>query len=102
VIGFAIGVAICAAATVAARRWPVIEFALWVSWSAFSAIGALVNFASGDTGWAVYFAALSGLYAYWAWRWWRRRKNRKPSRVLGVVRDLGHRLTVTPVRAPAP
>lgn len=40
------------------------------------------------------------LGAWWLWRN-RRRKDRKPSKVAGVVRDLGHRLTVAPVPAGA-
>lgn len=28
------------------------------------------------------------------WHWWRRRRRGRPSRALGVVRDLGHRLAV--------
>ena len=31
------------------------------------------------------------------WHWWRRRRKGKPSRVLGLVRSLGHRLTVVAV-----
>ena len=31
------------------------------------------------------------------WHWWRRRRQGKPSRVLGLVRNLGHKLTVVPV-----
>jgi hypothetical protein len=44
----------------------------------------------------VFNAACAG---YWAWVLWsgRKRKDRKPSRVLGVVADLGHRLAVHPV-----
>lgn len=33
------------------------------------------------------------------WHWWRRRRQGKPSRVLGLVRDLGHKLTVVNIPA---
>lgn len=33
------------------------------------------------------------------WHWWRRRRQGKPSRVLGLVRDLGHKLGVVAVPA---
>lgn len=46
---------------------------------------------------SVFSAGCAGYYAWCAWRTWRRRRKGKPSRVLGVVRDLGHRLTVVPV-----
>jgi NhaP-type Na+/H+ or K+/H+ antiporter len=57
--------------------------------------GAAVS-AGGSTFWTVFNAACAG---YWAWVLWsgRKRKDRKPSRVLGVVADLGHRLAVHPV-----
>ena len=32
------------------------------------------------------------------WHWWRRRRKGKSSRVLGLIRSLGHRLVVVPVR----
>ena len=46
---------------------------------------------------ACYFAAIAALNLWIVWDWWRRRKQRKPSRVLGLVRNLGHKLTVVPV-----
>ena len=33
------------------------------------------------------------------WSWWRRRRQGKPSRVLGLVQDVGHKLAVVNVPA---
>lgn len=69
------------------------------------AAGAVVNviYAVGTLlygekpGLSVMFAALAGFWAWCAWKTWRRRRKGKPSRVLGLVKNLGHRLTVVPV-----
>lgn len=42
-------------------------------------------------------AAATAFCGWCAIQFWRRRKDRKPSRILGVVRNLGHRLAVVPV-----
>lgn len=43
---------------------------------------------------------VAGVVEAWiVWQWWRRRRQGRPSRVLGVIRDMGHRLTVEPVGA---
>lgn len=63
--------------------------------NAMYAVGTLVL---SDKPWlSVMWAAAAGFFAWSAWRNWRKRKRRKPSRVLGVVRNLGHRLAVVPV-----
>ena len=45
-------------------------------------------------------AILTGRCIRVIWHWWRRRRQGKPSRVLGLVRNMGHRLAVVaiPVR----
>lgn len=62
---------------------------------AMHAVGTLLL---SDAPWlSVLWAAAAGVFAWSAWRNWRKRRRRKPSLVLGVVRNLGHRLTVAPV-----
>lgn len=45
--------------------------------------------------------ASAGILAWLAWREWRRGRQGRPSRLLGRVRNLGHRLVVTPEPVPA-
>lgn len=48
--------------------------------------------------WSAVGYALAG-FALILWDWWKRRGRRDVERVLGVVRDLGHRLAVVPAGA---
>ena len=43
--------------------------------------------------------AIAALCARIIWAWWRRRRKGKPSRVLGLVKDLGHKLGVVAIPA---
>lgn len=52
--------------------------------------------------WSISDGLTAAGWAYIAWRLWRDGRKRRPSRVAGVVRNLGHRLTVAPVPAGSP
>ena len=63
-----------------------------------SLLGAAVAIADRSTFGTIANGSLAGFFAWLLWTG-RNRKDRKPSRILGVVRDLGHRLTVQPIPA---
>lgn len=63
--------------------------------------GALVAFTGGWTILGVACGIPAALSAWTLWQWWRRRRQGKPSRVLGVIRDVGHKLVVAPVAGDA-
>lgn len=67
----------------------------WVCWSVWVGGYGLIRLIEGHMFAGVVNAALAGVYAWLAWKH-RNRKDRKPSKVLAKVRDLGHRLVVTP------
>ena len=48
---------------------------------------------------AITNAVVGFLCARVVWHWWRRRRQGKPSRVLGLVHDLGHKLGVVNIPA---
>ena len=85
-----------AIAAVVGRPWPAIVLPLTVgvmcaSYAVREAIG-------GD--WPMCFsdAIIAAMAARILWHWWRARRKGTPSRVLGLVRDLGGKLAVVPVR----
>jgi hypothetical protein len=79
------------------------RFERWIDWFylIWTGGGAILAMVAGDTPAILVNGALA---AFFAWELWRNRprRKRKPSRVTGVVRDLGHRLTVAPVPAGGP
>ncbi|WP_088319886.1 hypothetical protein [Kineosporia sp. R_H_3] len=89
------------------RRNPDAADILVASIYAAFAVGNLVSgvhyLLTGQTLRAGLSAGMAGWMAYCAWEVWKNRKNRKRrgARVLAKVRDLGHRLVVAPVLAPA-
>lgn len=72
--------------------WSFWTLAFWAAWYATLAI---INMVSNDV--PLTTAADGGFAAWCAYLAWKRRKprQRKPSKALGMVRDLGHRLVVT-------
>lgn len=76
------------------RATPFSPFDLWTMTSIFGA-ASVVGAVTGDFPPGVFVAA--GFSAWCAYKAWKRRKprQRKPSKVAGMVRDLGHRLVVT-------
>lgn len=58
---------------------------------------AITDMLEGQSVSMTIFTVLAGLHLWIIWRWWTRRRKGKPSRVLGLVRNLGHRLVVVPV-----
>jgi hypothetical protein len=74
------------------QPWSLRLLAFWATWYATLAV---INMLSAD---APLTTAADGAFAAWcAYLAWKRRKprQRKPSKVAGMVRDLGHRLVVT-------
>lgn len=63
--------------------------------------GALFCLVWGLTVLGVACAISAALSAWRLWHWWRRRRQGKPSKVLGVVRNVGHKLVVAPVAGDA-
>jgi hypothetical protein len=72
--------------------WTTREAGFWACWYAVLGIWAMVD---GDR--PMTMTARGGFSAWLAYKAWKRRKprQRKPSKALGMVRDLGHRLVVT-------
>lgn len=56
--------------------------------------GAVTNLLSGHTAEGIVGAGFTGWLAWCLWKG-RKPRQRKPSKVLGFIRDLGHRLVVT-------
>jgi len=70
--------------------------ARWMaSWAAFVWFWAVVDLLATDK--QLTFVTEGAFAAWLAYHAWKRRKprQRKPSKALGMVRDLGHRLVVT-------
>jgi hypothetical protein len=77
----------------ATRRSPRVGDLIWSAWNA---VWSLVWTVDGNPVGAVLHAAYA---AYLLWQWWNRRGRKDAEKALGVVRDLGHRLTVVNVPA---
>jgi len=73
------------------------DVAWCATFGALDLILAVWDFVDGNQASGFAWIALGAYNAWLLWQWWRRRRQGKPSRVLGLVRDLGHRLTVAPV-----
>lgn len=78
-------------------RWDIVPILIDASVALGNAVIAGFIFASEYPVMGAFNAGACAYYLWLAWDKWRRRKDRKPSRVLGVVRDLGHRLAVVNV-----
>ena len=85
-------------ATACARpdRFPI-AFALI---GAYNAVVAIWDFVARDWIWFVGSITVAAMCARVLWHWWRRRRQGKPSRVLGLVTNMGHKLGVVAVPAP--
>ena len=83
----------------AIRFWRVDRFLVYAAAHTFLALAASMF---GLGAWnSVMFLALA---AFYLWLWWKQRKRKTPSRVLGVVMNVGHRLRVIniPGQGPSP
>lgn len=67
----------------------------------FAGLAIYQWFHNHDVPYTLFDVGVSAAWASVIWDWWRRRRQGKPSRVLGIVRDLGHKLTVQPIHGEA-
>ena len=63
----------------------------------YHSIRAVQLFISGPWVGGVVFGITASVAAWAIYEWWRMKRKGQPSKVLGYIRDLGHKLTVQPV-----
>jgi hypothetical protein len=65
-------------------------------WGALTQVGFGIWYLATAEHWQISILPF-GFAVFLLWRWWRRRGRKIAERVAGVVRDIGHRLTVVNV-----
>lgn len=60
-------------------------------------VSALASFVEGSWFMGILHGVTASVAAWAIYEWWRMKRKGKPSKVLGYIRDLGHKLTVQPV-----
>ena len=71
----------------------------YAGFGASSLIWTFVDVRSGDWVAVTADVVVVAMCARIVWSWWRRRRQGKPSKVLGLVQDVGHKLAVVNVPA---
>ena len=82
-----------------AERERVSEFPVVAAFSVAYFVPEALFFSGGNMAARLFDVGVAAAWGSVLWDWWRRKRKGKPSRVLGLVKDLGHKLATVNIPA---